>query len=70
MPFNIGDSRELTNYKSTCMIMNEAAKKYNKGEYYSYRQILKANADDIIKSDREAARKRLEDFIEASIGKK
>lgn len=69
MPFNVGDARELTNYKSTCMIMNDTVRKYGKPEYYSYKEILRKNADAIIKDEREVTNKNLQDFIKASIGK-
>ncbi len=71
MPFLVGDARELTNYKSTCMIMNETVKKYSgeKGEYYSYKNVLKKNADQIIQDERKRAQDSLQSFLRASIGK-
>lgn len=69
MPFNIGDARELTNYKSTCMIMNETVKKYGKGEYHAYKEVLRKNADQIITDERDASNEKLQKFIKASIGK-
>lgn len=67
MPFLAGDARELTNYKSTCMIMNETVRKYGGGEYYGYKKILGKNAEQIIVDERERANNELQHFLRASL---
>ena len=47
MKFNIGDARDITNFKTTCTIMKETAKKFNEKEYYNYGNILKNHVNEI-----------------------
>ena len=70
MPFNIGDARDLTNWKSTCSIMKETMDRYNVKDFSKYNIVLSKNSNEIIQRERKEVSDRINMFINNTIGKR
>lgn len=69
MPFNIGDSRDLTNWKSTCSIMKETLDKYNEKDFSNYKNVLSKKSNEIIQEERQKVANKIDLFLRSTIGK-